>query len=93
MLNIKVWTWSLACWTTASYLLCVLWGIITPEALHMHRFLESVLPGFHWLSVGGFLVGLIESFLYGAYAGLLFVPLHNLFWRRWSSPASPGNLA
>jgi hypothetical protein len=28
-------------------------------------------------------VGLVESFLYGAYAGLLFVPLHNLFYRRW----------
>lgn len=87
MLNIKVWTWALACWSAISFLLCVLWGLVTPQALHMHGFLESVLPGFRWLSVGGFFVGLIESFLYGAYAGLLFVPVHNFFWRRWVAEA------
>ena len=88
MLNLKVWTWSLACWTTVSYLLCAVWGLVTPEALHMGRFLETVLPGFRWLTVGGFFIGLIESFLYGAYAGLLFVPVHNFFWRRWGAAAS-----
>ncbi len=85
MLNIKVWTWALACWAAISFLLCVLWGLVTPQALHMHAFLESFLPGFRWLSFGSFVVGLIESFLFGAYAGLLLVPLHNFFWRRWGA--------
>jgi hypothetical protein len=40
-----------------------------------------VLPGFGWLSVGSFLLGLGESFLYGAYTGLIFVPIYN-FLRR-----------
>jgi len=85
MLNIKVWTWALGTWGAVSFVVCVLWGVFTPAALHMHGFLESVLPGFRWLTVGGFAVGLVESFLYGAYAGLLFVPLHNFFHRRWGA--------
>lgn len=83
MLSIKVWTWSLGCWAVVTFLVCIVWGLVTPGALHMHDLLQTVLPGFRWLTVSGFLIGLVESFLYGAYAGLLFVPLHNLFWRRW----------
>lgn len=83
MLNVKVWTWTLGTWAAASYLVCILWGLVTPEALHMHQLLEITLPGFRWLSPGGFFIGLVESFLYGAYAGLLFVPLHNFFHRRF----------
>jgi len=85
MLNIKAWLWTLGCWSAISFLVCVVWGLVTPEALHMHQVLESVLPGFRWLSLGSVLLGFIESFLYGAYAGLLFVPLHNFFWRRWGA--------
>ena len=83
MLNIKVWTWTLGAWAGVSFLVCVLWGVVTPESLHMHQVLETILPGFRWLSLGGFFVGLVESFLYGVYAGLLFVPIHNYFHRRW----------
>jgi hypothetical protein len=49
----------------------------------MHTFLEQVLPGFKWLTLQGFGIGLVESFLYGAYAGLVFVPIHNFFVRRF----------
>jgi len=51
----------------------------------MHTFLESVLPGFEWLTWWGFLLGLIESFLYGVYAGLVFVPIYNFLYRRWGA--------
>lgn len=85
MLNIKVVTWSLASFTTLTYLVCVAYGLIVPETLHMTDFLEQVLPGFRWLTPAGFVVGLIEAFLYGAYAGLLFVPIYNRLWRRWGS--------
>lgn len=93
MLNIKVWMWALGCWGAISFVVCVLWGLVTPEALHMHHFLESVLPTFRWLSLGSFLVGLMESFLYGAYGGILFVPLHNFFWRRWGAGSGDGEPA
>jgi len=87
MLNIKVWTWALGSWAAVSFVVCVLWGAVTPGALHMHGFLESVLPGFQWITVGSFVLGLAESFLLGAYSGLLFVPLHNFFWKRWNVTA------
>ena len=48
----------------------------------MASFLESVLPAFTWLTAGGFVLGLLESFLYGVYAGLVFVPIHNFLARR-----------
>jgi hypothetical protein len=83
MLNIKVVSWSLATATLISYVLCVAYGLATPETLHMHPFLEQVLPGFKWLTPLGFLIGLVESFLYGAYAGLVYVPIYNFFARRF----------
>lgn len=85
MLNLNVVTWSVGLFTAVSFILCVIWGLVTPESLHMHQFLELVLPAFKWLSVGGFVLGLIESFLWGAYAGLVFVPIYNLLYRRWGS--------
>jgi hypothetical protein len=87
MLNLKVWIWSLGTFTTVSYLLCVAWGLTVPEALHMHRFLELILPAFRWLTPAGFFLGLVESFLWGVYAGLVLVPVHNFFYRRFR----PGN--
>lgn len=38
---------------------------------------------FECFSWRGFLVGLMESFLYGAYAGLIFVPIYNFLQRKW----------
>ncbi len=85
MLNMKVVSWSLGIWTAFTFVFCVAYGLATPESLHMHVFLEQVLPGFKWLSWNGFFVGLIESFLYGAYAGLLYVPVYNFLRRRWGA--------
>ena len=84
MLNIKIVTWSLGFFTAVSFIVCVIYGLITPESIHMHTFLESVLPAFKWLTWWGFLLGLLESFLFGVYAGLVFVPIYNLLNKRWS---------
>lgn len=83
MLNLKVWTCSLGLTGLVSFLLCVLWGLLTPETVHMHVLLEAVLPGFVWLTAGSFFLGLIESALWGAYGALVFVPIHNFFHRKW----------
>ena len=83
MLNWKIVCWSLGLTTALSFVLCVLWGLATPQALHMHTFLEMVLPAFKWLSWWGFILGLIESFLWGFYIGIVFVPIHNALLKRW----------
>ena len=83
MLNVKVVSWALATSTAISFVVCVAYGLVTPETLHMHGFLEQVLPGFKWLTLPSFLIGLVESFLYGAYAGLIYVPVYNFFARRF----------
>lgn len=33
----------------------------------------------------GFFIGLVESFLYGAYFGMVYVPIYNFFKRRWDT--------
>ncbi len=82
-LNLLIVTWSLAIFTTLSFILCVLNGLIAPESMHMREFLEIALPGFKWGSFPRFFVGLVESFLYGAYTGLVYVPIYNFILRRW----------
>ena len=84
MLNIKVVSWTLGIFTSISFVLCVVYGLIVPASLHPATVLEAVLPAFKWLTLPGFLLGLVESFLYGVYAGLVFVPIYNFLSRRWA---------
>jgi len=83
MLNIKVVSWSLGLWSAITFVVCVLYGLVVPESLHMKAALEQLLPGFKWLTGWGFVLGLVESFLYGVYAGIVFVPIFNWLNRRW----------
>ena len=82
MLNMKLWTVTLGCWMAISFTLCVVGGVIAPGLPIPHRTLELLLPGFTWISLGAFVLGLVETFLYGLYAGWLLVVLHNVFARR-----------
>ena len=75
-------TWALGLFAAVTFVLCVAYGLLVPKAFHMVQLLEITLPGFRWLSPGGFVLGLVESFLYGAYAGLVFVPIYNVVLRR-----------
>jgi len=83
VLHWKPMTWSLGVFTALTFVVCVVYGLLVPKALHMTQFLEISLPGFQWLSPGTFALGLVESFLYGAYAGLVYTPIHNFFARRF----------
>jgi hypothetical protein len=89
MLNIRVVAWSLGMLAAISFILCVIYGLIVPASLHTAGVLEEVLPGFKWLTFVGFCVGLLESFLYGAYVGLVFVPIYNFLERRTRRGATP----
>lgn len=83
MLNIKLVSWALGLWGAFTFLVCVLYGLVVPESLHMKATLEQLLPAFKWLTWWGFLLGFAESFLYGVYAGIVFVPIYNFLQRRW----------
>ena len=83
MLNIKLVSWALGLWGAVTFIVCVIYGLVTPESLHMHALLEQMLPAFKWLTWWGFLLGLVESFLYGVYAGLAYVPIYNFLQRCW----------
>ena len=81
MLNWKVVTKTLSSFTAISFALSVGYGLLVP-AFHAAWLLEALLPGFKWLSVGSFALGVIESALYGAWAGFLYSALYNCFGRR-----------
>ena len=77
MLNIRLVTSAAVVFTTLSFVLCVLFGLVAPERLHMVGFLESVLPGFEWISPGAFVLGLVESVLWGVYLGGGYAWIYN----------------
>jgi hypothetical protein len=88
MLSIRVVSWSLGLLFSISFILCVVHGLIVPPRVHgMSVFLEAALPAFKWISPGGFILGLLESFLYGAYIGIVFVPIYNYLNKRWWCPS------
>lgn len=84
MLNWKVVSESLASFAAITFLLCVGYGLLAPAGFHPSWLLEATLPGFKWLSVGSVVLGVIESALYGAWAGVLYSVLYNYFARRAS---------
>ena len=81
MLNISVVSWSLAIWSAVMFVFCIVYGLLTPSTPHMTAFLEQLLPGYESRTWVGFFVGLIQSFLYGAFAGLVYVPIYNFLDR------------
>ncbi len=67
-----------------SYVLCVGYGLLVPEQFSMHTAWQALLPGFTWLSPASFLIGLVESFAWGFYISVVFVPVYN-----WLGRGSP----
>jgi hypothetical protein len=77
-LNVRHWMWTVGTFLAVNFALCVVYGLIVPSVYHAKQLLEMTLPGFHWISVPTFFLGLAESFIYGAYAGVLFAVINNL---------------
>ena len=82
-MSLKIVTWALALSGALLYLLCIAYGLANPAGGHMREFLLIAVPGFEWLTVKGFFIGLAKSFLYGALIGLVYVPIHNVLQRRF----------
>lgn len=64
---------------------CVGFDLLFPSH-PMYEAWQKLLPGFSWISPASFFLGLIESYGYGWYIALIWVPLYNVFAARQTSP-------
>ena len=61
-----------------TYAVCVGFDFLFPTHA-MYKAWQALLPGFEWISWKSFFLGLIESYGYGWYFTLIWVPLYNVF--------------
>jgi hypothetical protein len=64
-----------------SFVVCVGFDLLFP-AHAMYQAWRALLPGFTWLSWPSFFLGLVESYGYGWFLALIWVPLYNVFVAR-----------
>ena len=60
-----------------SFVLCVGAGLLFPTHA-MSQAWQDVLPGFQWISFASFWLGAIESYAWGWYIALIWVPIYNV---------------
>ena len=80
MYKMRVWISTLGMLSTLAYLHVVLWEYFASRHIMVERALYLLLPGYHSGSMIGFIIGLAESFMWGAYIAILFVVIHNYFY-------------
>jgi 2TM family of unknown function (DUF5676) len=66
-----------------SFILCVGFDFLFPEHA-MYQAWQKLLPGFEWISWKSFFLGAIESYGYGWYIALIWVPIYNFSSHRAS---------
>ncbi len=64
-----------------TFAICVGFDLLFPSHA-MYQSWQKLLPGFEWISAKSFTIGLIESYGYGWYVALIWVPLYNFFAAR-----------
>jgi len=64
-----------------TFVLCVGFDLVFPH-MAMYRSWQALLPGFTWISWSSFLLGLVESYGYGWYVALIWVPMYNVLSAR-----------
>ncbi len=60
----------------ASFVVCITFDLMLPEHA-MYSVWLKLLPGFEWITWKSFFLGLVESYLYGWYIALIWVPIYN----------------
>ncbi len=66
-----------------TFALCVGFDLLFPDHA-MYSVWQKLLPGFTGINWSSFFIGLIESYGYGWYIALIWVPLYNVFAARSS---------
>ncbi|KNG94580.1 DUF5676 family membrane protein [Pseudaestuariivita atlantica] len=70
--------WSLGIFFAITYVICVLFDLVFPGQSMTSLWLP-LLPWVNGISLGGFVLGLVETVLYGWFVALIFAPLYNFF--------------
>jgi hypothetical protein len=63
-----------------AFVFCVIRDLLTPFSEPVRRAFEIFLPGFKWAISATFLLGIVESFLWGAYLELLMFPMFKMYF-------------
>jgi len=79
MYKMRIWICTLGMLSMLAYIHVTLWELIRGRQIGIDRALYILLPGYQ-LTTGGFIIGLVESFLWGAYVAVFFVIIHNYFY-------------
>lgn len=74
-----------------TFALCVAFDLLFPEHA-MYQTWQTLLPGFEWLSWRSFFLGLIESYGYGWYFAVVWVPIYNVFAVRGAAQKKTGRV-
>ena len=61
-----------------TFSLCAAFDLLAPRHAMYHTWL-GLLPGLHWLTWESFALGVLESYAYGWFIALIWVPLYNVF--------------
>lgn len=61
-----------------TFALCVGFDLVFPQ-MAMYRSWQALLPGFTGINWSSFVLGLVESYGYGWFVALIWVPLYNVF--------------
>ena len=69
--------WALTAFFVLTYVLCVASGVFLPD-WELHKPWLQFFPGFEWLTLAGFLIGLGESVIYAWYVALVLGTLFNV---------------
>jgi hypothetical protein len=67
-----------------TFVLCIGFDLLFP-AHAMYRACQDVLPGFHGISWWSFCLGAVESYGYGWYIALIWMPIYNVVTLRRQS--------
>ncbi|SRR6266498_5439476 len=81
--------WTLAVFSAVVFTLDMLFSLLFPNWWVMQNLYEFLLPGFTFISLGTFFLGLVESFIGGFLTAVLFVPIYNYFVSREAPKAAP----
>ena len=68
-----------------SFAICLLLGFVATGP-GLHQILSLLLPGFEWLDVGSFLIGVFYSLVYGWYLAVAFTLIRRFYARLLNRP-------